>query len=190
MRNSFAVLVVFGFAPLAWSQETTVENPAFKSWASHKVGTTVTQKMNSEAAGNKIELTQTYKLTAVKADKVTVEVTTKSKIGGMEFEQPAQSMDIEKTVKIAAGQKKEDVEKGKPEGVTSEGEETIKISGKDYKTKWYKYKQKTGDIETDVQSWTCNDMPMLTVKMVMKATAKDPAQNSSTTMEVTEIKIP
>jgi hypothetical protein len=190
MRNLYAMLLVIGFASLAWGEDKTIDNPAFATWAKQKVGTTVTQKMTTEASGNKSETTMIFKLVEVKADKVVLEVTTKVKAAGMEFTQPAQNMDVEKTVKVPNDKTKAEIEKNQAKGETTEGEETLKISGKEYKTKWTKFKGKNGDIEYETQAWTSADMPNLTVKSVTKTSGKDANATSTTLVEVTEIKVP
>ncbi len=59
-----------------------VENPSYKAWASHKVGTTVVTKRTMDFGGNANESTTTQKLTAVTPEKVTIETTTEGGFGG------------------------------------------------------------------------------------------------------------
>ncbi len=178
MRSICAMVVMAGIAPQVWSEEKTIENPVIASWAKQKAGTTLTQLITIEGPSIKSETTLTYTVVEVKADKVVLELATKTKIGGMVFTPPASNIEIVKSVKAD--------ETKKPEGETTEGEETLKISGKEYKTKWTKLKSKNGDSENQV--WTSSGVPNLIVKSITKTTGK--GANGTTTVEVTEIKVP
>jgi len=186
MRIAYVLAAVLGFVSSGIAADS-IENPIYATWAKLKPGTTVVQKIITDSAGQKSETIMTYKLKEVTADKVVLDLVTKSKIAGVEFEAPAQPYEIQKMTPLPEGKTKEDVAKAKPEGVTSEGEETMKIGGKDYKTQWYKYKTKSGDFEMESQSWTSPDVPNMTVKMVSKTSG---ATASTTTLELVEIKVP
>ncbi|CAN5325024.1 hypothetical protein BH11PLA2_BH11PLA2_01070 [soil metagenome] len=189
MRNLFAVLMLAMFVPVVSAEDKVIDNPAFATWAKQKVGTTMVMKTISETGGMKSEIAMTYKVVEVKADKVIVEVATKSTFNGMSFDAPAQKMDIEKTFKVPAADPNAPKPE-KPQFTTTTGEETLKIGGKDIKTKWTKVKGKSGDAEYESQTWTSDDMPNMTVKMVSKNTGKDASMTTTTTMEVTEFKVP
>ena len=75
---------------------------------------------------------------------------------------------------------------GKPEGVTEQGEESVKVGGKDYKAKWYKATGKTEAGETFIQSWSSDDVPGGLVRSI----ATTPGNKSSMTMELIEVKLP
>lgn len=189
MRCFAASLCGLALISIASAQET-IENPSYAAWAKKKIGTQVIQKTTSEVMGQKFEATITYKLLEIKDDKVVVEMITKSKVSGTEVEQPATKIDVTKSTTVPKGMKKEDVQQGRPEGTIAEGEETLKVAGKEYKTKWFKYKRSSEGTEIDSQSWICMDVPNLLVKMTSKVTGKDPNLNSKTTMELVEIKEP
>lgn len=162
-----------------------VDNPEYKNWAGFKPGTTTTMKMDSDFNGTKSEVTITSKLVEVGADKLVIETVTASKIGGMEFKQPATKRDVPKTIEVgkpAAGDKP--ANPSKPEGTTEEGAETLKVGGVEVKTKWYKYKAKTAAGEAEGQTWTSDEVPGQVVKSVTKA------GGVSTKMELTEFKKP
>lgn len=189
MKFFTANICCIAFVSMATAQET-IENPSYTAWAKTKIGTQVIQKTTSEVLGQKFESTITYKLLEIKDDKVVIEMITKSKVSGTEVEQPATKFDVAKTTTVPTGMKKEDVQQGRPEGVIGEGEETLKIRGKEYKTKWYKYKRSAEGMEIESQSWICMDVPNLLVKMNSKVTGKDPNQSTTTMMELVEIKLP
>ena len=162
------------------------ENPLYSSWAKFKKNTVVTAKQTSDVAGQKTETITTYKLSELTADVATVEVVSVSKAGGQEFKSEPFKMENKKMLDLPPGKKKEDVEK--PEGLVDQGEETLKIAGKEYKTKWVKVKTNQGGIEVESKIWTSNEVPGLTVKMDTKTSGT--GFSSVTMMEVTEIKNP
>jgi hypothetical protein len=182
MKRILTVLAVLAFAPLSRAEE--IDNPSFKSWAKHKVGTTVTMKTVSDVAGQKTEAVMTSKLVELTADKAVVEMTVTTKVAGMEFTTPATKMENPKKIKVE-GKKPEAA--GKPEGVVKEGEETVKVGGKEYKAKFYETKTKTpsGDVEGKI--WMSDEVPGGMLKMESKLSG---AVAGTTTMEVTEIKTP
>lgn len=162
-----------------------VENPEFKNWSQFKAGATATLKTESEFNGMKSEIVITNKLVEVGADKLVLETTTVSKFNGMEFKQPPTKRDVTKTIDLpkAAGDKPT-AKPEKPEGTTEEGTETLKIDGKDVKTKWVKFKNKTPDGDVEGQTWTSDDVPGMVVKNVTKT------KTVTTTMTLTEFKKP
>lgn len=189
MRYLFPMLLLLGFTVTSVAEEKTIENPVYATWAKQKAGTTLTVKNITEANQSKTESLMTYKLLEVKPDKVLLEVTSKTKVMGMEFDSPPTRMEIEKSTKVTIDPKvKEAQEKAKKDYTTTTGEETLKIAGKEYKCKWSKVKGTTMGVEYESQTWTSGEVPNVTVKMISKSTGKD--INSVTTIEVTEFKVP
>jgi hypothetical protein len=162
------------------------ENPLYTSWAKVKEGTVVTQKMTSEVAGQKSENVMTYKLVSLKNDVATVEMVSVTKAGGQEFKSEPIKIENKKMIDLPPGKKKEDVVK--PEGQVGEGEETLKIGGKDYKAKWVKTKISKDGMEFESKTWSNDDVPGLMLKMESKASG--PGFTSTTTMELVEVKVP
>lgn len=179
--RALTVTLALVFGAVASAQEKkTVDNPMFTNWAKFKAGATTTTKMTSDVGGMKSGVTMTTKLVEVKADELTVEVTTESEVMGMKFPSPAMKQVVKKTLEIPAGIP---VPKdNKPEGTIEEGTATLKVGNTEIKTKWYKFKSKTpaGDVEGQV--WISDDVPGNLVKMVSKS------DKFSSTMELTEFK--
>lgn len=189
MRILCALVLLVGCVSMARAEEKSVDNPAYPVWAKQKVGTTLTVKNVTEAAGQKTESLMTYKLLEIKPEKVVLEITSKTILMGMEFAGPPSKMEIEKTTKVTVDPKaQEAAEKAKKNYATTNGEETLKIGGKDYKCKWSKVKGATDGVEYESTTWTSDEIPNLMVKMNSKSTGKD--INSTTTIEVTEFKTP
>jgi hypothetical protein len=177
-----SVTLALAFGALASAQDKkTVDNPAFASWSKFKAGAAVTLKMTNDAGGTKSSTTMTTKLVEVKADEVTVEVTTETEVMGMKFAAPAMKQTHKKSIEIPANTKVPEAT-GKPEGTTEEGTETVKVGATEVKTKWYKFKTKTPAGDFEGQVWTSDDVPGMVVKMVSKG------DKFSSTMELTEVK--
>ncbi len=183
-RRIFALFAVVVFSVPALAD--TMDNPLYASWAKAKKGTVVTTKQTSEVAGQKAETTTIYKLTELTADVATVEVVSITKAGGQEVKSEPFKMENKKTIDLPPGKKKEDIEK--TEGQVDQGTETLKIGGKEYKTKWVKIKLNKNGIDIESKNWVSDDVPGMVVKLETKTSGM--GFSSLTTMEVTEIKLP
>jgi hypothetical protein len=164
----------------------TMDNPVFASWAKSKPGTAVTLKITAEVAGQKSETRMTSTLSSLTADVATVEVETVTKAGGREFKSPPTKIENKKVVELPAGKKKADFDK--PEGFVDQGEEKLKIGGKEYKTKWVRVKIKKDGSEYEAKTWSSDDVPGTMVKMETKSSGG--GVESKTTLELVEIKVP
>ena len=163
----------------------TIENSTYVGWAKEKKGTSVVVKTTTESKVNKSSALMTSTLLELDADRAIVETRITTDVMGMKFDSPPTKLEIKKMIELPKGKKKGEL--GKPEGLTSEGEETLKIGKTDYKTKWYKYKQTIGEIVVDGQMWISEDVPGQLVKSVTKVEGMFP---STTTMELVEVKKP
>jgi hypothetical protein len=186
LRPFTSVAVLLLAVGVANAQEK-VDNPEFASWSKFKKGTSVTMKSASTAAGNTSEILITTTLVEVGTDKLVVETSSVIKVNGMEIKSPGQKREIMKTVEIPKGVKPEDFKGGKPPGAFEDGTETVKISGGEYKTKWFKTKVEAGGNKTETKMWMSDEVPGMMVKMEANSTG---AFASSTKMEVIEIKKP
>jgi len=181
-RRFAALVVVVACSAPAWAD--TVDNPTYASWAKMKKGASVTVKMTAEVAGEKTESTMTTTLVDLTADVATTEMVTVTKAGGQEFKSEPIKTENKKVVELPAGKKKADFDK--PEGFVVQGEETLKIAAKEYKTKWVKVKNSTNGSEYEAKTWTCDDVPGTIVKMETKSSGG--GVKSSTALELVEIK--
>jgi hypothetical protein len=183
-RRFAALFAVAAVSAPAWAD--TMDNPTFASWAKMKKGSSVTVKITSEVAGQKSETTMTTTLVDLTADVATTEMVMVTKAGGMEFKNDPIKTENKKVVELPPGKKKEDFVK--PEGFVDQGEETLKIGGKEYKTKWVKVKiEKDGSVY-EAKTWSSDDVPGTMVKMETKSSGG--GANSSTLLELVEIKKP
>ena len=171
---------------IALAQEK-VDNPEFANWSKFKKGTSVTLKSTSDVAGMTTESTITTTLVDVGTDKLVVEMSTATKANGMEFKTPPIKRDVLKTIPLPEGVKKEEFAKGKVPGTLEEGTETLKVAGKEYKTKWYKTKTSAGGMNIEGKIWMTEEVPGMVVKM--ESSTKG-AVAFKTTLEVTEFKKP
>ena len=116
----------------------------FEYWSGHKVGSSVTFKIEMDAQGQKFQLDITRTMLETGAEKIVVETKTKITIGGQE--QPANT-------------EKEDILKDKdkePIKVEKEGEEEIEVAGKKVKCRWIEGTQKE---TTKLKFWVTKDVP-------------------------------
>lgn len=183
-------LVVLGLACLACvtaagapAAEEMVDNPAYKSWAKLKPGSTVTMGVNTKMPAMEMKSELIYKLVSVDKDKVVVEFKAKVDLPGAP-DQPAQKQNI------AAKVKKSEASPGKPgEGfkgsVKEKGSETIEIAGKKYKCKVYEYDGEAEGNKTTGKTWSSEEIPNLTAKAESTVTLGD--QSMKSTIAVTKI---
>lgn len=173
---------VLAAAPTAGFAAEKIDNPEFKSWSAYKAGASVTYKTVSAFGPTSTESTITNKLVEAGADKLVIEMTTVTKVGGMEIKSPPVKRDVPKQIDLPAGKKPDAV--GKPDGAFEEGAEEVKIAGTAVKTKWFKFKVEK-PVQSSGQIWTSDDVPGQLVKMVTKIEGQ---VAGSTTMELVEIK--
>ena len=120
----------------------------FDYWSGHKVGSSVTMKLEMEAQGAKILVELTRTIIELGTDKLVVESKTKVSVGGMAQPESTEKEDIQK-----------DKDKD-PIKVEKEGEEEIEVAGKKIKCRWIEGTQK----ETKLKFWVTKDVPGGVVK--------------------------
>lgn len=157
------------------------ENPYKKV----KVGDFATYKMAMKIGALSIDGTMTQTVSAKDDKEATLKIT--SKFNGMDI--PAQDQKIDLT-------KPYDPTKtgGLPPGTEAkieklkDGEETIKVAGKEYKCKWETYKTKVKvmgqEMEMDMKVWQSKDFALNMVKTEM--TGSVGGQKLETTIELTD----
>ncbi len=75
---------------------------------------------------------------------------------------------------------------GNVDGLIGEGRETVKVAGRDYDARWFKARSKIEAGETFTHSWSSDEVP----GGLLKSVNTTPANKSSMTMELVEVKIP
>ena len=179
-----AVTLVVLAAGAAAAQETT-EDPEFKSWSKFKKGASVTLKSTTDLGKTTVVTVITTTLVEVGEDKLVLETVATSTINGMEIKVPAMKRDVPKTVTTPKVDKKDDPKADKPK--IEEGTETLKVAGVEVKAKWYKATADVMGTKTESKTWTSDDIPGGTVKMVTKIMGANPA---TITLEAIEFKKP
>lgn len=185
--NPIPALGFLALVPAIAPADETIANPEFASWSKFKKGTSVTLKMTTMAAGMNSETTVTTTLIEAGADKLVIETTSVANVAGMTIKSPPFKRDVQKTVMVPKGLKKEELQGGKPPGTVEEGTETVKIAGTEVKAKWYKSKTDAGGTKTESKIWMSEDVPGMMVKMEASTAG---AFASTTKMELVEIKKP
>src|SRR5262249_22934765 len=113
-----------------------VEHPAFASWARHPVGTAVVIRAVTETNGRRTTTsTTTSTLVELKKDAAGTENRKVSDATVSVVESPPDRYEQAKMFPILKGMKKEDI--GKPLNAVAQGEETLKIAGREIKTIWF-----------------------------------------------------
>ena len=166
------------------SEGEMVDNPAYKSWSSHKVGTAVTYESTTDAGGQKFKMQMTQKLAELTPEKAVIEVTAKIDIPGAP-PQPPQKQTINAKVK-----KSDIVPTGTlPPGVkgkaTEKGKEKIDVAGKSYECQVWEFTGEANGVKTSGKSWTSEKIPVPLAKM--ESSADVAGQKMKTTMAATKI---
>jgi hypothetical protein len=183
MRTTVAALAALAaLASPATAEE--VEHPAYKSWARHPIGTYVTIRSVTTSLGSALTTTTTYKLLELKADKAVLQVRKVSDATGTTVESPTSSYDQQRMFPLFPGVKKEDV--GKPANASMQGEETLKLAGREIKTVWYDTKGRGDAGETLTRTWLSEEVP----GRLVKAVTRIPKASTVVTLELTEFKTP
>ena len=181
MRNrialaAFAVLACTGLA----KADANMVNP-YDTWKDHKPGTTVVMTGNTEAAGMKTEMEQTYTLKAVTPEKATVEVATVMTVMGNKNAAPAQTMEIP----AKAPEQPKTTPDGKPIDIQT-SDETVTVAGKEYKAKVHTAKTEQQGVKATAKTWTSAEITGGTLKAVITTEGQ---MASTTTMEVTKVDV-
>jgi hypothetical protein len=186
LAHRLSALVLIASIGSTAAQET-IDNQEFTNWSKYPKGTSITLKTTSTTAGVSSEATITTTLVEVGSDKLVVEYAVVTKSGGMEFKVPPTKRDVTKTITLPKGVEKPKDASGKPPGTYEDGTETLKVSGTEVKTKWYKYKSEASGLKMDGKIWMSDEVPGTLVRMEMKTTG---TATSETKTELVEVKKP
>lgn len=157
-------------------------NPAYDSWAKVGVGSTVTVKGFTEAAGQKTEMEIVQTLAEKSDEKVVVEIKNTMTMMGNKMDTPAQKIEIAAKKPEGQGTPAEEAKKAGFE--VKESEEKVTIGGKEYAAKVIESTGKQNGMDINAKVWTSVDVPGLMLKTVSSTTG---AMASNTSMEVTEV---
>jgi len=180
----FPIIATLSMVLGATAEAEYVDHPIYKSWAQFKPGTVTTTKSVTIQEGKRIDAIITHKLVERTDEKVVIEMIFANDATGKMEENSAQKLTYNRKFPLFPGVKREEI--GKPMGVLEDGEETLKIGAKEYKTHWYdtKAKVEAGDILT--RAWMSDEVPGQLIKTVHKV----PKADKVTTVTLVEIKTP
>ena len=181
LSKMFALAAVSCLA-LGGSFAIAENNPQYDSWAKHGVGSSVTIKGTTEAAGQKTEMEITQTMTEKTDEKVVVEVKNTMVVMGNKMDTPAQKIEI--PAKAPAGQGTPSEEAKKAGFDVKESEETVTVAGKEYAAKVIDTTGNQNGMDIVAKVWTSSDVPGLMLKTVSSTTG---AMASNTSMEVVEV---
>jgi hypothetical protein len=163
-----------------------VDHPLYLQWGNFPIGTTVVRRTTTDS-----ELTPGMTVTTIvhtlteKDDKyivVETQATTEYHDGRVE-KNPPDVVRTPRKVALPNGVKRE--EWGKPKGQAA-AEEEVTAAGKTYRARRFESKGSTDAGELYQTVWSADDMPGGLVKSVSKV----PKVEETTTIEVTEVKVP
>jgi hypothetical protein len=178
MKMLLVVSVVLAMGAAVCYAEDMVDNPAYKLWASFKVGAMVKTEMNTVAGDMKTQMEQTQTLKDVTPEKAVVEVKMAMTVAGNKTEMPASAMEIPAKIEKGKIATKPDVE-------VKEGSEEIEVAGKKMQCKWTETKMKQGDMTITSKVWTAPEIPGSMAKMESKTEGE---VKRETSMKVVEFK--
>jgi hypothetical protein len=164
-----------------------IENPQYRSWAAFKPGTTVARRSTTEAAGEEGKTVTTTTDTLLEVTDTLVKIRTRThsrRYDGFEAENPPDEYTIARLIPLPPGVSK--VNFGKPARGGEEGEETVAVAGKEYRTRWHTGKDRNEAGEVEVRVWSSNEVPGGLVKSVTRI----PAIGKTTTIELVEVRTP
>lgn len=190
---SMALMAVLTCRLATLEAEDRVDNPTYASWFRFPKGTTIGMRSVNATAGRTSEVVTTTMLFDVAADNVTLVSSSvvKDKTGDSKFK-PDKRVEP-KTISLPNGLPKgltlaqylADV----PPGATAEGTESLKVDGREIKTKWYQYTVDVDGTKIQGKRWLSADVPGNIVKS--EVTISGAAGFSSTLkLEMVEFKTP
>lgn len=174
-----ASLALATLVSAAQAQEM-VENPAYKSWASTGLGTTVVIDGTTVAGTMNMTMEITSVLVEKDAEKVVIETAVKMSMPGMpEAQQPPK----QKTTINAKVPKGQEMLPPDMQGEVKEvGNEKVDVSGKTYDCKVAEFKGNAGGGEVSGKIWNTPDVPGNIAKMTMTGNNNGQAMTMTMTL--------
>jgi hypothetical protein len=159
MTTAAAVLVILGLAA-AVCQADTAKNPLVRNWAKFKKGSSATLAATISAGNFSVQMEKTDKLVDVTGDKITIETTVSTNVGGQQRSNPPTTHTIDSNI-----------EKG---DWTEVGHEKIEAAGKTFDCTVVEGKSTAptrGGAPSDAKArmWYSDDVPGGMVQMKVNA---------------------
>jgi hypothetical protein len=182
MRRSLSLLVsLVSLALISSARADQVDNPAYKSWASQKPGTSISLSTSTTANSQTVKMETKTTLSAVADDKVTVSIDSTMDMNGQKMPIPTQSRDLKKTIDTNATQSPMDIT---PDILAKASEESVTVPAGTFKAKVIDINFSQQGANFKGKMWFTNDVPGGIVKSEITS---DGAVKSETKMELTAI---
>lgn len=187
MKATVWTILALGLLASASMAEDMVDNPQYKQWSAHKVGTLIKVQMTTVTSAGETEMTSKVTMTTtlkeLTADKAVIEIVTEMDVNGQKMTMPAQKQEI--PAKVA----KSTTQPTSAPGVTTtkkgEGDEEITVAGAKYKAHWVEYQMTGETMEATSKTWTTDKVPGGLLKSKTETTKP---MKSKTSMELVEFK--
>jgi len=147
-----------------------IDNFEYQAWAKCGLGSSVTLKMISKSAGQKLEAETTTTLKSRDEQALVLEVKSMVVIAGKRIDQPAQTRSVPAKIKKPAmvDPKGDAVAKVKSES----GKQEIEVAGRKWPCTWTKTVFDSVGSQTTSTVWMCDELPTRMVKMESTTTGK------------------
>jgi hypothetical protein len=159
----------------------SIDNPQYRYWASFAKGTSVIHRSVTrvESTEGETVTTTTYVLAGLTPEEAVVEMKTATRrYDGFETNNPPSKFTYPKRLLLPPGHRAAESK--------DQGEEVVRLGGKDFHTKWQKSKDRDEAGEVFVQVWSSPEVPGGLVKSVLRT----PAIGKTTTTELVEVRLP
>ncbi len=159
-----------------------VENPHYRLWAKHPVGTTVAVREKTELPGTASETITTYKLKQRSDEQVVVEVDGEIKTpDGKVHSRNTQDMTYSRWLSVPEERAKRDLLR--PIGTVESRTDSLTLLGREYLAKWYKSKGRVEAGETLTETWIVEELP----GGIARSIHSIPASKKTVTAEIIRI---
>ena len=183
MRPALSVPFVALAAALApgLARAADVDHPAYVSWSKQPVGTQIKFRSETDSNGHILTTTTTTILKELKPDRAIFQVQRVSDATGREVTSIPERSVLVRKFPLFPGVKREDV--GKPTGAVDQGEETLRLAGRELRTVWFDTKTKgDGGLDVFSRTWMTDAAPGRLIKSVTRI----PQAKTVVTVELTE----
>lgn len=161
-----------------------VESPIYRSWAGHKVGTTVVFRETIANGKNVLETTRTQTLTKLTPDEALIDEEQTKVVAGKTEVISAMNLSYKKKFLLLPGVSRDTLEA--PTGIGPHGVETIQVAGKEYRAHFYETEAPTDHGPARGRTWISGEVPGKVLRSVIKV----PSADKTITQELLEIKLP
>jgi len=157
-----------------------VENPSYTNWARFPVGTKVVTKAVTTQNGQSVQSITTTTLVRKNEKSLLLTWFVSSDGTGKLIQNDVNELKVNRMFPLFPGVDKTKI--GRPQGVKSQGFETIEVLGKKYNAEWYETNASTEAGPSVTKTWISMDMP----GQVIRSVTEVKAASKKVFLEVTE----